>query len=104
MLFRHGTIKIKSAQTDSGVIKFEGFANRADETDRHGEVIPKEEWLLKNYRLNPILLLNHDPYFALGQSKEEIAEDNGLKISAEVSSPSKDPETVRIKANLIGPE
>lgn len=33
----------------------------SDETlDRQGEVIPLESWDLKNYRKNPVLLVNHD--------------------------------------------
>jgi len=33
----------------------------SDETlDRHGEVIPLDSWDLKNYKKNPVLLVNHD--------------------------------------------
>lgn len=33
----------------------------SDETlDRHGDVIPIDSWDLKNYRKNPVLLINHD--------------------------------------------
>lgn len=96
MRYRLGEVKIKSA-ANAKSIKIEGIANSSGEADRHNDVIKSDQWLIKNYLSNPIILFNHDPYFPLGQSKSVEAGENVLHVSGEINSPSEDPETVRVK-------
>ncbi len=57
----------------------------SDETlDRVGEVIPIDSWNLKNYKKNPILLVNHDYKVEniVGKAKNTRVEDGKLLFDA----------------------
>jgi HK97 family phage prohead protease len=64
----------------------EAWANKA-EADRGNELMPKECWDLANFKLNPILLFNHDYSRPIGRVLTVEATDEGLKITAQIGDP-----------------
>lgn len=77
-------IQVKQAGT--GPLKIAGYANTVS-LDRQKEVITPEAWLkgVENYRLNPVLLFQHEPGKPVGRVTELKVDKKGLFVTAEVS-------------------
>ena len=87
-LFIDSNFTIKESNTDSAEsITIEGYANTTDK-DRVGDVILREAWEkggLENYKMNPIILGNHNYSNPIGQAIDINVTDKGLYIAAKIS-------------------
>lgn len=68
----------------NGSVVVEGFANTAT-VDRGNELLLKEDWDLKNYEKNPVMLFNHDWNMIIGGNAKAVPQSDGLEFKAEVS-------------------
>jgi len=79
---------IKSVSEDNGVLRIKGYASTSD-TDRAGDVVLPSAWSstgLDNFKLNPIILFNHNYNKPIGRAVELEIDAKGLLITCEISS------------------
>lgn len=69
-----------------GEMTVEGIANLA-ELDRWDEIIPPEAWNLDNFKLNPIVLYEHDWKSPVGYCPEVFTKPDGLHYVAVIGNP-----------------
>lgn len=67
-------------------MQFEGYANYAT-PDRGGEIMPPGCFDLKNYMLNPILLLDHNYSRPIGRTLAIEQKEDGLYIVGQLGDP-----------------
>lgn len=82
--------KVKQNEGKEKQTIIEGFANRAfakgeKVVDRGMEHIPVNEWKVKNWLKNPIILFNHDKNIPVGRGLDIKVTDEGLWIKAMIS-------------------
>ena len=79
-----GNFKVKeNSKTKS--VEVEGLAN-ATTKDRIGDLIPKDAWLLDEFKKNPVIFFNHEPKDIIGKATAVEATDEGLKIRVRLSN------------------
>jgi len=79
------TIKATPNKKDTG-LRIAGYANTVDR-DRVGDIILASAWAggVENYRMNPILLFQHDPKIPIGRVDKITVDKKGIFIEATVS-------------------
>ena len=93
-LLRFKTYFVKDKEEGKPDLLFiEGFANRAmigknKVIDRGMENIPGEEWSIKEWMKNPVILFNHDRDVPIGKGVDAKITDQGLWIKAQISNSS----------------
>lgn len=78
---------IKATPNKSGTgLRIAGYANTVDR-DRVGDIILASAWVngIENYRMNPILLFQHDPKNPIGRVNKITVDKKGIFIEATVS-------------------
>ena len=84
----HWTNTFKTlGEADDGGLDIKGSAS-TNSLDRAGDIIESSAWTkggLDNYKINPILLFNHDYDRPIGRTKELEVSNDGLEITARVS-------------------
>lgn len=91
-LYSHFQVEQKALEDSKEPIRIQGYANTISK-DRYGDVIPSTAWneaALKNYRKNPIILAYHNHSQPIGVCDALEVDEQGLKISAKISSAAKD--------------
>ena len=81
------TVKGMNDNEDSKTVTIEGYANTTSK-DRYGDVVLEEAWTkgaLNNYLKNPIILGFHNHSMPIGTMTEYSVNNQGLKITAEIS-------------------
>lgn len=80
----NATDKFRVKELKNGDIIVEGWANRAV-ADRGKELIMPDQWILDNYKKNPVILFNHDKDKIVGKAIEVTPMEGGLWIKAKIA-------------------
>ena len=88
----HWTNTFKTlSEDDDGSVNIKGLAS-TNATDRAGDVINHDAWIMKNgldnYKTNPIILFNHDYNKPIGRATSLEVTKNGLELGAKISKSS----------------
>ena len=54
---------------------------------------------LENFKINPMILYNHNPNFEIGKALKVVPTEDGLAVEVEISD-SDDPDTTRVRNNI----
>lgn len=94
-----GTIQKSKVKGDKVIIR--GLANKAV-VDRGNDLVEPTAFSkggLENFKLNPMILFNHNPDFPVGTALAVAPTEEGLAVEVELSV-SDDPDTSRIRSNV----
>lgn len=80
-------LAIKAQNSEDNSLVIAGYANTSDR-DRMGDIVKPEAWAkgIDNFRLNPILLLQHDHDKPIGKVTSVVVDKKGLFVEAVLSS------------------
>lgn len=78
-----GNFEVKESKLKS--VEVEGMAN-AMVKDRIGDIIPKEAWMLDEFKKNPVIFFNHESRDIVGKAIAVEATDEGLKMRVRLSN------------------
>ena len=80
-------LAIKAQNSEDNSLVIAGYANTSDK-DRMGDIVKPEAWAkgIDNFRLNPILLLQHDHDKPIGKVTSVVVDKKGLFVEAVLSS------------------
>jgi HK97 family phage prohead protease len=78
---KYFSVAAKTVDEDKRILRFVGST---EDVDRDNEVIKASGWKLKNYRKNPVVLVNHSHFdLPVAKTKKVWVEDKKLKFDIE---------------------
>lgn len=92
---------IEKSKTKGDKVIIRGLANKAV-VDRGNDLVEPTAFSkggLENFKLNPMILFNHNPDFPVGTALAVAPTEEGLAVEVELSV-SDDPDTSRIRSNV----